>query len=328
MINKAFENLLPKIGVSQFQISQGSKSHQYIRELLSNKWQTDSSFPWLTDGDFLSGSYARGTKIHPLDDIDVMMVIDGTDLSVIEQGQYMNAEVRGDGTTGSPVNKFTYGLQGLISSKIILEKFRDAIKESYPNSEIRKNGQAVNVWLESYGLGIDVVPCFHILPRDGRKEFYYIPQGGESHEWMTTNPKIDAEICDYVDERHDKKLKAVIRLIKYWNKVHNSSRLESYHIETVAIYVFHNHPNKIQDYATAIRYFFNNAAAYLQGPCSDMTGLGGPVDSYLTQEARRLTLAKISEVQKLINPASTLGLLTLTHQLAGWRKIYGDTFGL
>ncbi len=98
MVQPAFEKLLGKIGVSQAQRSQGSTSHQHIRGLLDSKWQSDSSFPWLTDGDFLSGSYARGTKIYPLDDIDVMVVIDGTGLNAIRGGQVLDAEVRGDGT--------------------------------------------------------------------------------------------------------------------------------------------------------------------------------------------------------------------------------------
>ncbi|MBP6929679.1 MAG: hypothetical protein KBB77_01955 [Candidatus Moranbacteria bacterium] len=328
MVQSAFEKLLSKIGVSQAQRSQGSTSHGYIRKLLNNKWQNDPLFPWLTSGDFLSGSYARGTKIYPLDDIDVMMVIDGTGLFVFEKGQRINAEVRGGGAVGSPVSQYTYGTQGLISSKRILEAFRDAIQESYPNSNIRKNGQAVNVWFESYGMGLDIVPCFHILPKDGRRDFYYIPQGGESHEWLTTNPKIDAEICDAVDALHDNKLKPVIRLLKYWNKVHNASRLESYHLETVAIYVFHNHPEKILDHAKAVQYFFNNAATYLQGSCPDMTQLGDPVDRYLTPEARRLTLVKIMEAQRAINTPSSSGFLAPVNQLVGWRKIYGDTFGI
>lgn len=327
MIQGAFEKLLGKIGVSQFQISRGSTSHQYVRGLLDNKWKNDSSFPWLTDGDFLSGSYARGTKIHPLDDIDVMMVIDGTGLFVVENGQQANAEVRGSGSVGSPVHTYTYGTTGLISSKMILEKFRDAIKEAYPNSSISKDGQAINVWLESYNMGIDIVPCFHVLPKDGTKEFYFIPQGGESHEWLKTNPKIDTEIVDGLDERHDKKFKSVVRLIKHWNEVHNNSRLKSYHLETIASCIFHNHPNKITDYHTALQYFFNNAGSYVQNSCSDMTGIGGVIDSYLTLENRNLTLQKIEQVRQQINPKVGL-LFQATNQLSGWKKIYGDTFGL
>ena len=69
-----------KINLSQSKISQGSISHNYIRDLLSNKSRNDTDFPWILDGDFLSGSYARGTKLSPLNDIDVMIVLDGTGL--------------------------------------------------------------------------------------------------------------------------------------------------------------------------------------------------------------------------------------------------------
>lgn len=325
MIESAFEKLLERVGVSQAQRSQGSTSHQHVRSLLDNKWQNDSSFPWLTDGDFLSGSYARGTKIHPLDDIDVMVVIDGTGLYAIRQGQKLDAEVRGGGTVGNPVNNLTYGVNGHISSKRVIETFRDGLKESYPNSEITKTGQSVHIWLESYGMGIDVVPCFHIIPRDGSKEFYYIPQGNNSDEWMTTNPKIDSEICDGLDQRHNNKFKSVVKIIKHWNDVHNSSRLQSYHLETVASYIFHRHPDKIKDHDSAIRYFFANATNHLQNSCPDMTELGGPVDNYLTAEARRLTLEKVAEANQII---TSRGFLTPSTQiLSSWRKIFGNNFG-
>ena len=68
-IHTALNTLLNNhLTLSEAQISQGSKSHNYIRELLANKSGKDNSFPRLVDGDFLSGSYARSTKIFPLDD--------------------------------------------------------------------------------------------------------------------------------------------------------------------------------------------------------------------------------------------------------------------
>lgn len=52
-IQQAFENLLAKsINLSPAQISQGSKGHTYIRDLLDNKWQTHDSFPWIVEGVF------------------------------------------------------------------------------------------------------------------------------------------------------------------------------------------------------------------------------------------------------------------------------------
>ncbi len=327
MIQPAFEGLLEKIGVSQAQRSQGSTSHTYVRGLLDNKWKTDPTFPWLATGDFLSGSYARGTKIHPLDDIDVMIVLDGSGLFQVEGGRQTNAIVRGE-AHGSPVHTLTYGTQGLISSKRILEKFRDALQEAYPSSDIRKNGQAVNVWLESYGLGLDIVPSFHIIPQDGRRDFYYIPKGGESHEWMSTNPKIDAEIYHDLDTRHDGKLKPVVKLLKHWNEVYNNSRLQSYHLETVAMYVFDQHPDQLRDHASALTYFFNNAEPYLVQNCDDMTRIGGHVDTYLTPEARGITLERIRQTCDIIRTHYPLGSLVVAGTaLTGWRKIFGDSFG-
>lgn len=83
-INTALEKLLEThINISQAARSQGSTSHNYIRDVLKGKNDTNSLFPRLVDGDFLSGSYARGTKLKPLDDIDVMVVIDGSGLYVV-----------------------------------------------------------------------------------------------------------------------------------------------------------------------------------------------------------------------------------------------------
>ena len=68
MIETKLQELLDKeINLAQGRVSQGSTSHTYIRTLLANRRTTDPSFPWILDGDFLSGSYARGTKLHPLD---------------------------------------------------------------------------------------------------------------------------------------------------------------------------------------------------------------------------------------------------------------------
>ncbi len=241
----------------------------------------------------------------------------------------MYAEVRGHGTTGNPVNDYTYGEHHLISSKRVIEIFRDGLKESYPNSEIKKTGQSVHVWLDSYGMGIDVVPCFHIIPRDGSRDFYYIPKGGDSHEWMTTNPKIDAEIVDGLDKRHGNKFKPIVKIIKYWNQVHNGSRLQSYHLETIISHMFHAHPGEIQDYPTAVRYFFNNVDGYFANACADMTGLGDPVDTYLTDEDRRLTRVKASQAKQAIASQGLIGLpLPTTQRLSGWRQIFGNNFGL
>ncbi len=322
MSHQLLERFLDKhINFSQAHREQGSLSQTHIREVLDNKSDNDIAFPWLTTGDFLSGSYARGTKIHPLDDIDIMVVLDGTGLFVIENNQIQNIEVRGSGIHGSPVMDLKIPLTELISPKRILEVFQEGLKETYPDSEIKRDGRAINVWLDSYGLGIDIIPCFHLIPRNGSQEYFFIPKGENSHEWVKTNPKIDIAICNELNDIHDKKLKPVIRLIKYWNRTQNGDRLKSYHLEVLIWKVFHLLTPPITTYPEALKYFFNNVELSLSQKCPDLLGLSEDVDAYLSYEDRQASLNKVREARQIIN-TSNPGLL-LPSQGSSWKRIFG-----
>jgi len=316
---KLQELLDKEINLAQEHISQGSKSHTYIRDLLANKRQTDSTFPWLLDGDFLSGSYARGTKLHPLDDIDVMIVLDGAGLVPI--GLNTTHYVRGNADgENSPVHNHL-GYDNLLNSASVLQAFHDALKKSHPDSAIRKDGQAVNVKLSSYNLGIDVVPSFHIKPLNvTQQDFYYIPRGNRDPSWLKTNPKIDEAISMNLHNRHNRKLKSVIKLLKYWNREKNADRIRSYHLETIAWYVFHNHQSSISSITEGMRYFFNNARPYIQSPLYEATGFGSFVDSYMTLQDRQLSLVVLDRTRANLSS----GLVT---PLTSWGAVLGDKFG-
>jgi len=328
--DSVFDDLLSReINISTTQITQGSTSHNYIRTLLDNKCEYDSNFPWLAGGDFLSGSYARGTKIYPLDDIDVMVVIDGTGLLAIQNGQVLPATVRGSNKFGSPILNYL-GNDGLLSSQVVLQLFQNALKQSHPESKVNKDGQAINVQLKASGIGIDVVPCFHIIPNDGSQDVYYIPVGYGRDNWMITNPKLDQAISDTLHDRHNKKFKSVIKLLKYWNKKENSERLRSYHLETVAWYIFYHHPSIMNGYADGLKYFFQYADQYLSQQCPDATGLGGPVDSYLSTDNRNATKISIRRINQLLHP-SPLPLLTTASQQReseAWQKMFSGKLNL
>jgi hypothetical protein len=326
-VNQSFEDLLSKITVSKGHISQASASHNYVRDLLNNKWQTDNTFPWLIDGDFLSGSYARGTKIYPLDDVDIMVILDGQGLFPLNNGFRINASVRGGGQQGSPIHSLT-SQNGLISSVKVLEAFRSALAETYPNSIIKKDGQAVNVWLDSYNLGLDVVPCFNIVPNDGNKDYYYIPMGHGSDMWISTNPKIDESISNNLDKKHNGRLKPIIKLLKHWNQEYNAGRLRSYHMEATAWYIFHNRSTSIDGHSEGLHHFFSNATPYFQNNCNDPTGIGGHIDSYLAASDRNLTINAIQQSLNRINQARTSEFLGQHSSAIGhWRQVFGQTFG-
>lgn len=316
-------NLIKKeISLDISHVSQGSKSHNYIRDLLKNKSDADLLFPRFIEGDFLSGSYSRDTKNYPLDDIDVMMVIDGSGLYVIQNGKIIDAEVRGSSDQSNPILNHL-GTNSLLGSKRVIDLVASALRDSYPNSKVSKDGQSINVWLEAYKLGIDIVPCFHVIPRDGSQDFYYIPEGGNSDGWMKTNPNIDKNISNYLVQRLGDNFKNFVRLIKFWNEKKNNGRLRSYHLETVIWYVMNNYGQKIDDYEHSVSYFFNNCYKLLSNQCEDATSVGGPIDKYLSVADRLSTLEKISETQKHINSANLMRLLNNKNgQISAWEKAF------
>jgi hypothetical protein len=125
----------------------------------------DPGFPNLIDGDVLSGSFGRRTGITPLDDVDVMMILDGTGLILVRNGIGTGETVEGSGDLAKQINFGRFqGPDGYLSSRKILAEFRTALRGTiYPNSEVGNAEQAVNGWLSSYGMGMDVVPAFQIV---------------------------------------------------------------------------------------------------------------------------------------------------------------------
>ncbi|TXH00634.1 MAG: hypothetical protein E6R05_06745 [Candidatus Moraniibacteriota bacterium] len=326
-VHTALEELIgSEVSLSSPQISQGSKSHNYIRQILGNKSETMPGFPrLLVDADFLSGSYARGTKNYPLDDIDVMMVMDGTGLFAWSKGQLLDAEVNGTGERSNPILRHL-DHRNILSSKKVLQLFHDALKKSHPSSRISKDNQAVNVWLESYKLGIDIVPAFHIQPRNGAQDLYYIPAGGEDEGWLKTNPKVDSRISEMFVQKHGEDFKNLVRLIKYWNDVYNAGRLRSYHLETVIWYVFINHEGRIANYEQGLRYFFQNCAKFLTGPCPDATQIGDPVDRYLNPASRSLSLQRVETVCKALRSAELSNILKPGSGISYWGRIFNKSW--
>lgn len=250
------------------------------------------------------------------------MVIDGNGLHVIQNGIILDAEVRSSNNQDNPMLKHL-GINRLLGSKKVVSLFASALKYSYPSSKVSKDGQAINVWLESYKMGIDIVPCFHIIPRDGSQDFYYIPEGKDSDGWIKTNPNLDKDISDYFVLKLGDNFKNFVRLIKFWNEKKNNGRLRSYHLETIIWYVMGNYNQTITNYEHAASYFFNNCYSFLSSECPDATKIGGPIDKYLSPADRLMTLQKITETQKSINSANLMRLINNKNsQIDAWGKAF------
>jgi predicted nucleotidyltransferase len=159
---------------------------------------------------YLSGSYARGTAIAPLDDVDVVFVVDRTFWDI-------------------PI------FSSLPEPEELLKSFTRAVKYRYPNSRVRTQRRSMCLMLSH--IALDVVPAVE----DKSKESCIMIPDRKSDKWILSCPKIHSEIAAEVNNDNRKLLKPLIKLLKYWNStLPEKVRLKSFAIETIAVRLFSN----------------------------------------------------------------------------------------
>ena len=193
-VSEAFGEFKSDLELPDRKQQQASVAQQAIRAQISAFTYVNTSF--------LSGSYARHTKIHPLDDIDVMLI--------------MNEARVGLATNGSGT------LPGQALDRVV-----GAVREAYGSAAaIKKQARSVNVKLGELEFGFDLIPAWYRQP-DG----YWIPDT-EYGSWLPTDPDAHARHMTQANELCGGKLKPVIKMLKHWNR-NNYDLFRSFHLELI-----------------------------------------------------------------------------------------------
>jgi hypothetical protein len=225
-------NIVRSIEPTQTQKDGAKRSHNYLRDLLCTGNMADR-----ITGHYLSGSYARDTAIHPLDDVDIIFLINPS---------YWNA---------SPL--WTISPSFYPAPDKVLDSFANAIRYRYPISSVY--GQRRSVCLQLYHLDIDVVPA---LPDKSNPKFIHIPDSTASR-WILSSPLLHSENSTRVNKYQNGKFKPLVKLLKYWNgNLPSTAKFKSFAIETIAVRIFNN--LQFGTLQEGLKYFFD-FIAYASG---------------------------------------------------------------
>lgn len=199
--------LVKEIEPTATQKDGAKRSHNYLREVLA----TGQMEKRIVDS-YLSGSYPRDTAIQPLDDVDLIFVI-------------------------NPKEWFSNYFDELFSTypepQFVLNTFLGAIRYRYKDSSLRLQNRSVR--LKLYHLNIDVVPAIEGKKDDGT---ILIPDR-EKEEWIITAPKKHSEIASAINKQQDARFKPLVKLLKYWNSnLPSTARFKSFAVETLAARLF------------------------------------------------------------------------------------------
>lgn len=196
-------DLCSEVEPTSVQTADASRSHTQLRELLDTGQMASRVVE-----SYLSGSYARDTAIRPLDDVDIIFIID-------------------------PKHWKCPWYRTYPAPDSILDSFASAIRHRYPDLSVVK--QRRSVCLQLHQLDIDVVPA---IADKKHGDFIHVADR-DRDEWLRSSPKTHSAVGTEVNQRRDGSLKPLVKLLKHWNgSLPTTARVKSFAIETIATRMF------------------------------------------------------------------------------------------
>lgn len=183
-----------------------ARSHNNLRTLLMQ-----GTFGGRVVDTYLSGSYSRGTAIHPIDDVDIVFLIDHT---AWREGDILFSDLP------NPTD--------------VLRSFSTALRRRYARTSVYTQRRSVRLALSH--LDIDIVPAIPL-----EDNLIQIPDT-HTGDWIRSGPAIHRELGASINARTDGVFKPTVKLIKYWNsRLPRTARFKSFTVESMAMALFARH---------------------------------------------------------------------------------------
>lgn len=284
-VDAAIDQLLRDfINLNGEDVKAARASRDWLLGQISGWSEQDADFPELYPGiNQHYGSFARRTKIRELDDIDLMIGLKGLGTTyTAEPGGSIRLKV----PDGIALRQLCHDGTDELNSRRVVNAFVSRLKEipQYENSEIKRNQQAAVLNLSSQTWSFDIVPSFITAPEMDGRTYYVIPDG--SGHWMKTDPRIDKERADSINQRLGGRLWNVIRLIKFWNKRRGVTTIPSYLIECMILDCYQNQCTEASARPESeVPRVLRHIAASVFAELEDPAGIQGNINT-LTWEMR------------------------------------------
>ena len=325
-VNSAFDTFMKdsvRLDSGRNSIAKSSKNNLIIE---IEKFPDDGKFldyyPEYTSIDY--GSFSRKTKIRPLDDIDLMIVLHA-------QGNWRESidggfRIRVRPEASKQIALCNPGTDILNSIKVI-NKFKEYLSKvpSYKKADIKRNQEAATLELNSYEWVYDIVPCFETAPDNFGKTFFLIPDG--SGNWKPTDPRIDKSRTTTINGKQQISVLDMIRIMKYWTKRRTAATMGSYFLECLILQYY---DSTTVNSSTYIDVELPNLFAYvyhqIHQSLNDPKGFQGDLNK-LTWDERN----SIQERAKLDYHRSVAAREFETNgkqkeSIEKWREIFGPEF--
>lgn len=279
-----------------------------------------SDFPLLYEEKHIKfGSFARNTKIRPLDDIDLMLAFRAA-------GATYSKEYNSEKYTINVPENATYLYKlcdgNVLNSRKMVNMIVQSLSqiEHYKNADIHRRQEAATLSLTSYEWNFDIVPSFSTTD-----DFYLIPDGNGN--WKSTDPRIDQNNVISINQKHNGKILQIIRALKYWQRRPTMPTIPSYLFEVMILnyFAFKNDVTKYVD--CEIRDFLGYFVDAVYGEVQDPKGHQGNLNTLDIGDQIKISEKAKSDYEKA-NIAINYEVTDKDMQkaIAKWREIFGNDF--
>jgi hypothetical protein len=198
-VSKRFEQLLDNIALTTSQTADGTTKRGSVCKVLNFKyWSSNSE----TDNSFYIGSWGKYTRIRPPRDVDVLFKLPK---SVYDRFQLRSGNKQSQ----------------------LLQEVKDALKASFPKTDVRGDGPVIKVPFQSFA--VELVPAFPLTT--GK---YYIPITKNGGSYKEFDPDAEYEAVKTSNTNTKENTRELIRVMKCWQG-YCSIPLKSFCIEILAV---------------------------------------------------------------------------------------------
>ena len=269
------------------------------------------------------GSFARRTKIRPLDDIDLMFGLDGDDCVYSESDGKIIITAR-EGTVR--LKYYKHDGTNFINSRKIINSFISSLNQipQYDKADVKRNQEAATLKLKSYDWNFDIVPAFITTPDSFGKTYYLIPDG--NGHWKKTDPRIDKQKVTDLNVKLSGNMLNVIRVIKYWQKRPTMPSMSSYLLETMLLNYFNGRSECYQWVDLEIVNVLGYLASAIFSPVYDHKGIQGNINNLSDDDKLKISIRCYLDQGKATEARNYESQNNHRASINKWQDVFGVNF--
>lgn len=287
-------------------------------------FEKDDTFPVSYPGIHIAfGSFARRTKIRPLDDIDLMFGLSAQSATYNVLSDRITLTSSG---AGSRLYNYRHSGAETVCSVRILNAFKSHLQDiaQYAQADIRRNQEAVTLKLITKDWNFDIVPCF-ITREDAFGKTYYLIPDGNGH-WKFTDPRIDRDRVTAVNVQNDGNVLNVIRAVKYWQRRATMPSMSSYLLETLVLGYYLNRTSCSAFVDMELKAVFSHIGMFVQFSVNDPKGIQGDINALSDEDRQKISDRCYLDAQKVAEARQFEDDKAYEKAINKWREVFGPAF--